>query len=178
MPQVPQRPNAGMLQSAARILLIPSWLIAFALTFKGYVDVGDGFSGGVIASLGVLLQGLAFGADELDRIWASRMAPYATFLGLFIALSTAFGPVLFGNPIFLHWPGFMAEVVHFGVLEFITPVLFDLGVFLVVYGFCVGGVHAIAREEVRNAKVRGRGRLPRSNRPEQSLAEEPGKGPL
>lgn len=178
MPQVPQHQNAGMLQSAARILLIPSWLIALALMFKGYADVGDGFSGGVIASLGVLLQGLAFGADELDRIWASRLAPYATFAGLFVALATAFVPVVFGGPVLQHWPGIQSDVVHFGVLEFMTPVLFDIGVFLVVYGFCVGGVHAIAREEARNSRMRGRARLPRSDRPGQSLAEDPGKGPL
>lgn len=176
MPQRSNKPNAGMLQSGARILLVPSWLIALALTFKGYVDVGDGFSGGVVASLAVLLQGLAFGADELDRLWASRLAPYATFVGLALAILTAFVPVLFGGSIFLHWPGIRADVGHFGVLEFITPVLFDVGVFLIVYGFCVGGVHAIAREEARNATIRRRAQLPRPGQARESLAEDAGEG--
>jgi multicomponent Na+:H+ antiporter subunit B len=156
MPIQDYKKTAGILQSAARILLVPSFVVAIAIMFKGYSDVGDGFSAGVIAALGALLQGLAFGADELDRNPVIRYASVGTFIGLTLALSVAFYPVLLGEPIFLHWPGAGEDVVHFGVLEFITPVLFDVGVFLVVYGFCVGSVYSIAREQVRQAKVRER----------------------
>ncbi|HVL25036.1 MAG TPA: MnhB domain-containing protein [Thermomicrobiales bacterium] len=172
MPMANYRRNAGMLQSAARILLVPSFVIALAVMFKGYGDVGDGFSAGVIAALGALLQGLAFGAEELDRIPVIRYASIGTFVGLTIALGTAFFPLLTGDPILLHWPRAGEDVVHFGVLEFITPVLFDVGVFLVVYGFCVGAVHAIAREQERQVRDRERARKARgAERP--TLAEEP-----
>ena len=170
MPMKDYRRSAGMLQSGARILLVPTYLVALAVMFKGYADVGDGFSAGVIAALGALLQGLAFGAEELDRIPLIRYASVGAFIGLPLALGVAFVPVLFGHPIFLHWPRAGEEVAHFGILEFITPVLFDIGVFLIVYGFCVGAVHAIAREQER--QVRDRQRRPRGvERP--TLAEEP-----
>jgi multisubunit Na+/H+ antiporter MnhB subunit len=156
-----KRRNAGLLQTAARLLLVPGFLIAIGNTLKGYVDIGDGFSGGVIAGLVVLLQGLAFGADELDRIPIARYAPVLSFAGLALALSTAFGPLLFGEELFSHWPPINEDVVHFGILEFITPVLFDIGVFLVVYGFAVGAVTAVARAEVRQARLRERARQQR-----------------
>ncbi len=134
-----------MKRSVSRILLLPTFMIAFAVMIKSYADIGDGFSAGVIASLGILLQGIAFGADEFDRLPLVRYAPLAAIAGVFIALCIAFGPVVAGKPILTHWPPAGEEVVHFGALEFFTPLLFDAGVFLVVFGFCVGSVSSIAR---------------------------------
>jgi multisubunit Na+/H+ antiporter MnhB subunit len=177
MPMLDPRKHAGMLASGARILLLPCWVIALAIMLHGYADVGDGFSAGVIASLGVLLQGLAFGADELDRMTISRVAPALCFVGLGLALLTAFIPLVLGEDLFTHWPGIGGHPVHFGVLEFITPVVFDIGVFLIVYGFCVGGLHAISREEVRNAKMRDRARYLRTNFNKKPIAAEQEKTP-
>ncbi len=134
-----------MTHSVARILLLPTLVIALAVMIKGYADIGDGFSAGVIASLGIILQGVAFGPDEFDRLPLVRFAPLAPLVGVALALSVAFGPVLAGKPILSHWPPAGDEVVHFGTLEFFTPLLFDIGVFLIVFGFCVGSVGAIAR---------------------------------
>jgi len=134
-----------MTRSVSRILLLPTFMIAFAVMIKSYADIGDGFSAGVIASLGILLQGIAFGADEFDRLPLVRYAPLAAIAGVFIALCIAFGPVVAGKPILTHWPPAGEEVVHFGALEFFTPLLFDAGVFLVVFGFCVGSVSSMAR---------------------------------
>lgn len=177
MPVIDPQKYAGLLASGARILLLPCWLIAFAVMLQGYSDVGDGFSAGVIAALGVLLQGLAFGAEELDRMTLSRIAPILSFVGLGVALLTVFLPLLFGEELMTHWPGINGEMHHFGILEFATPVLFDLGVFLVVYGFCVGGVHAIAREEVRQGKVRERVRNLRAKRVKNLQADTTGETP-
>lgn len=134
-----------MTRSVARILLLPSFMIALAVMIKGYADIGDGFSAGVIASLGIILQGIAFGPDEFDRLPLVRFAPLAPLAGVLLALGVAFAPVLAGQPILTHWPAAGDGVVHFGSLEFFTPLLFDIGVFLVVVGFCVGSVGSIAR---------------------------------
>lgn len=147
-----------MFQSIARILLIPGWIVAIAMTFKGYVDIGDGFSGGVIAALIVLVQGLAFGADELERMVMARVAPLLAYSGLALAYAVAFLPVLFGDPVMTHYPKMNEPVTHFGAIEFITPVLFDVAVFLVVYGFCVGAVMAVARAETRHHRLIRRAR--------------------
>lgn len=175
MPQTDPRTHAGMLASGARILLIPCWIVSLAVMFQGYADVGDGFSAGVIAALGVLLQGLAFGADELDRMLVSRIAPILSFVGLGLALLTAFVPLMFGQDLLTHWPGIEGHAYRFGILEFITPVAFDIGVFLIVYGFCVGGLHAVAREEVRQAKLRARLRNMRARRFQESHEDSSGE---
>ncbi len=139
---------------AAHVLFLPIMLIAAAVLVKGYADIGDGFSAGVIASLGVILQAVAYGPGEFDRLPGARFAPLGTFVGLLIALSTAFIPVLFGKPILFHYPPAGAEVVHVGAIELITPVAFDVGVFLVVVGFCVGSLAAVAREIARRQAER------------------------
>ena len=133
----------------ARMLLLPSFMVALGVMIKGYADVGDGFSAGVTAALGVALQIMAFGTQELSRLAVVRLAPRGTFLGLFIALLTAFVPAIRGQALFTHWPPAGEEAVHFGTLEFITAVAFDVGVFLVVFGFSVGVIASIARAQAR-----------------------------
>jgi multisubunit Na+/H+ antiporter MnhB subunit len=154
-----------MTRSAARILLLPLWMVAFAVLIKGYVDIGDGFSAGVIASLALIIQGIAYGADEYERLPLVRLAPLLTLAGLFLALLVAFVPVLFGDPVFLHRPEAGHHVRHIGSLELITPVLFDIGVFLVVIGCCVGTLGAVARESVRRERERERAASLREGRP-------------
>lgn len=150
--------RGGMFQTIARLILIPGWIIAIALMLKGYVDIGDGFSAGVIASLVVVVQGLAFGAEEMEKMVLARLAPSMVFIGLAIAYAIAFVPPLFGKPIMLHHPTMNTPAEHFGVLEFITPVLFDIAVFMVVYGFCVGAMMAVSRAEVRHHRLIRRAR--------------------
>jgi multisubunit Na+/H+ antiporter MnhB subunit len=140
----------------ARILLIPTFLVAMGVMVKGYADIGDGFSAGVIASLGVALQVMVFGPVELNRLPLVHLAAKGTFLGVFIALLTAFVPALRGKPLMTHWPPTDEEPVHFGALELITAVAFDVGVFLVVFGFGVGVISAIARSQARMTEAHQR----------------------
>lgn len=139
-------------QTFSRLLFLPLLMVSFAVLIKGYADIGDGFSAGVIASLAFILQGVAFGAREFVRLPLARLANIGAFVGLFLALAVAFIPVLFGGQILRHQPGPGEHVVHFGSLEFITPVIFDVGVYLIVVGFCVGSLGAIGREAVRRER--------------------------
>ena len=66
-------------------------------------------------------------------------------VGLLAALGLAVVPLLLGDPVLTHYPPFGAKVLHLGTLEFITAVLFDCAVFLLVFGFVVGSVGAISR---------------------------------
>ena len=128
----------------ARLLLAPSFAVAAAVLVKGYADVGDGFSAGVIAALAVLLQYTAFGHRAAERMLHVRFAPTAAFAGLLLALAVGFVPALFGDEPFTHYPRAGAEPVHLGTLELITAVLFDVGVFLLVFGAAVGIIHLAA----------------------------------
>jgi multisubunit Na+/H+ antiporter MnhB subunit len=142
--------NNGMARQAARILLLPTWMIAFAILIKGYSDSGDGFSAGVIAALGVIMQYLTYGTAIAEKLRPVRYARQTAMAGLLIALSVAFIPVLRGQPIMTHYPGPDHHATHLGSLELTTPFLFDIGVFLLVMGVCVGIfdllAHATRRE--------------------------------
>lgn len=138
--------NTVMTQTIARLLFLPSVMTALAVLVKGYSDVGDGFNAGVIAALAFLLQYVAFGYEEAKAKLRTKYLPAVGFAsGLLLALATAFVPLLLGYPIFRHFPDPGAEVVHFGTFEIITAVAFDVGVFLMVFGFAVGSIDIVAR---------------------------------
>lgn len=133
--------STGLVRMVARGLLVPVLLFALAVLVKGYADVGDGFAAGVIAALAVLLQYLAFGRTEVERQLPVRWAPQLAVGGLVLSLLVAFVPVLAGNAPLQHWPPPAASVTRVGALELITAVLFDVGVFALVLGVCVGIIH-------------------------------------
>lgn len=133
-----------------RLLFAPVVVIAIAVLVKGYASVGDGFSAGVIVALGVLLQYLALGRREAERLLPIRFLPALAFVGMLLALAVATVPLLLGDPILTHLPAPGADVVELGTLELITAVAFDVAVFLLVIGSSVGIIHtlaAIATEE-------------------------------
>lgn len=142
--------NNGMARQAARLLLLPTWMVAFAILIKGYADSGDGFSAGVIAALGVIMQYVTYGTAVAEKLRPVRFARQIALSGLLIALSVTFVPVLLGHPIMTHYPGPHRPAAHLGSLELTTPFLFDIGVFLLVMGVCIGIfdllAHATRRE--------------------------------
>ncbi|MHB1133901.1 MAG: MnhB domain-containing protein [Chloroflexota bacterium] len=138
-------------QTIARLLLLPVLLTALAVLVKGYASPGDGFSAGVIAAVGVLLQYVTFGYRQVESQLPVRLAPLLAPLGLFLALLVAFLPLLWGRPVLTHWPPPGSTPLHLGSLEIITAMAFDLGVFLLVFGFSVGAIGAIAHTLEREA---------------------------
>lgn len=132
-------------RTVAKLLLLPTLVVAFAILVKGYTQPGDGFSAGVVAGLGVVLQYLAFGREEAEKLPLVRHAGVIAFVGLLISLLVGLAPLLLGDPLLTHYPPPGAKVLHFGTLEAITAVLFDVGVFLLVFGFVVGTVGMISR---------------------------------
>ena len=142
-------------RTVAKLLFLPTLVAAVAILVKGYAQTGDGFSAGVVASLAVVLQYLAFGRREAEKLPFVGLAGKGAFVGLLIGLLVAAVPVALGDPVFNHYPGPDAHVVYLGTLELITPVLFDVGVFLLVFGFAVGSVRAIAHAIAREEEYRG-----------------------
>jgi multisubunit Na+/H+ antiporter MnhB subunit len=142
-----------MTRKISRLLLLPTLVMAAALLVKGYTQPGDGFSAGVVASLGVLLQYVSFGREEAEKLPLVRHAGTIAFVGLLVALSLAIVPLFLGDAVLTHYPPPGAKVLHLGTLEILTAVLFDVGVFLLVFGFALGVLGTFARvfaeEEIR-----------------------------
>jgi multisubunit Na+/H+ antiporter MnhB subunit len=146
-----------VMRAIARLLYLPTLLIAAALLVKGFVQTGDGFSAGVVAALGVLLRYLAFGREEAERLLPVRYATWISFTGLLVALGVATAPLFLGDAVLTHYPRPGTEPVHLGTVELMTAVLFDFGIFLLVFGFAVGVVSFFARTVAREEEYAGPG---------------------
>jgi multisubunit Na+/H+ antiporter MnhB subunit len=135
-----------VLEVIAPRLLGPALMVAAAIIVKGYTDVGDGFSAGVIVALAIALRYVTLGSERAERtLPILRRAPEAGAAGLLTVLAVGFYPVLLGDPPLSHEPGPGEDVTKIGTLELITPVLFDLGLFLLVTAVLVTLVHQLAR---------------------------------
>ena len=136
---------SSVIEVVAPRLLGPAVMVAAAIIVKGYTDVGDGFSAGVIVALAVALRYVALGREQAERsLPVLRHAPAIAAGGLIAALTVGFFPVVLGEPPFTHFPRAGDAVVHIGTLELVTAVAFDLGLFLLVAGTLVTLVHQLA----------------------------------
>ncbi len=138
-----------MTQRISRLLFAPTLMVAFAVLIKGYVGAGDGFAAGIIAGMAFAMQFVAFGERNVRRSLHTRYAPVVAMCGLALALACTFLPVLRGLPLLTHWPSPDAKVLHFGTVEILTAVAFDVGVFLLVLGFTVTALALVSRAESR-----------------------------
>jgi multisubunit Na+/H+ antiporter MnhB subunit len=119
-------------------LLAPALVVAVALIVKGYTDVGEGFSAGVIVALAIGLRYVVLGARRADRsLPIVRRAHLVAAAGLLIALAFGFAGVPFGEPPFTHYPRPGEPVTRIGTLELTTALGFDVGLFLLVVGAVV-----------------------------------------
>ncbi|WP_306748197.1 MnhB domain-containing protein [Saccharothrix yanglingensis] len=139
-------PPDSVVRVVARLLPGPSLMVAAALIAKGYAEVGDGFAAGVIVALAVALVYVALGAEGAEAaLPVLRHAPELAVGGLLLALATGFFPLALGEPPVSHRPAPGEHVVKVGALELFTPLLLDLGVFLLVVGVLTTLLHQLGR---------------------------------
>jgi multicomponent Na+:H+ antiporter subunit B len=127
-----------ILDVVAPRLLGPAIMLAMALIVKGYTDVGEGFSAGVVVALAIGLRYVTLGAERAERtLPIARRANVVAASGLLIAFGFGFSGLVWGQPPFTHWPLPGEAVVRIGKLELTTAVGFDVGLFLLVVGSLV-----------------------------------------
>lgn len=127
----------SVILAAATRLLMPLLLIfSLFMLLRGHNEPGGGFIGGLIAATAFALHFLAFGREAVKG--AVRTEPRVLLaVGLLVAfVSGLWGIVLDGKP-FLSgvWATFSTPI---GDVKLGTPLLFDLGVYLVVLGMGLG----------------------------------------
>jgi multisubunit Na+/H+ antiporter MnhB subunit len=134
-----------MLEVVAPRLLGPAVMVAAAIIVKGYTDVGDGFSAGVIVALAIALRYITLGPERTQRgLPILRLAPALAAAGLLMCLAAGFFPVLLGEPPFTHFPRPGVDVVKLGTLELTTAVAFDVALFMLVAGVLAVLMHDLA----------------------------------
>ena len=130
--------NSPIFRTAARLLMPLLLLFAVFLLLRGHNQPGGGFVGGLIAAAAFSLYAIAFGTQRARQ--ALLVTPL-TLLGggLLIALISGLPAVFRGQP-------FLTALWGAGPLTLGTPVVFDIGVFLVVTGVVLMMMFSLAEE--------------------------------
>ncbi len=123
--------------------LFPFLIIASLLSlFRGHHDPGGGFIGGLVAASAFVLNTFTYGVEKTER-WMRAQPFWIITVGLVVAFVAAILPLFFGFA-FLEamWAGFYLPVIGRPG----TPMLFDIGVYLVVVGVVCKVVFSMAAD--------------------------------
>ncbi|PAY24193.1 Na+/H+ antiporter subunit A [Dietzia natronolimnaea] len=126
------RARSLVLEVTTRLVFPTMMVLSLFFFFAGHNNPGGGFAGGLVAGLALVLRYLAGGRYELGEaipIDAGRILG----LGLLLAAGTATASMFFGAPA-LSSATFEATLPVFGEVKFVTALLFDAGVYLIVVG--------------------------------------------
>lgn len=133
----------------ARLMLPVLLLFSLFLLLRGHNQPGGGFVGGLVGSSSIILMTLAYGADEVrQRLRIDFLR--AMFYGLAIALISGCVGFIAGIAFqdALWWKPFIQGI---GRLELGTPLLFDVGVYVVVFSATSSIVMHMAEESERES---------------------------
>jgi multicomponent Na+:H+ antiporter subunit B len=139
--------NALILTATARLLMPLLLLFSVFILLRGHNEPGGGFSGGLIAAAAYSLLAYASGVAEARA--ALRIDPRSLLgIGLLVALGSGLvGVLLGGAPLEGVWVTLpVAGSVYVG-----TPLVFDIGVYLVVIGTALTMVFELKGEEERES---------------------------
>jgi multicomponent Na+:H+ antiporter subunit B len=132
-----------ILTTATRYLLPLMLLFSVFLLMRGHNDPGGGFVGGLIAASAFALYALACGLEKAKQLF--RIDPRTLIgTGLLVAMSSGLFSLLLGQP-FMTGLWSTQEIPVLGKAG--TPLLFDLGVYLVVLGITLTIIFALADTE-------------------------------
>lgn len=137
--------NSLIFSTISRLLVGLMLLFSLFLLWRGHNEPGGGFIGGLVAAAGIIVYGLAEGPSPMRKLL--RVDPRTLVLvGLVVAVVSGIFPLL-QNSAFLTgmWVFIGATETDKG-LALGTPLLFDIGVYLVVVGGVAGMVMAMEEE--------------------------------
>ena len=124
-----------ILRTATRFMLPLLLLFSLFLLVRGHGKPGGGFSGGLIAASAFVLYGFAYSAPAAKHVLSVQ--PWTLIgSGLLLALSSGCISLLRGLP-YMTGTWQKISIPDLGEIELGTPVLFDVGVYLVVIGIAV-----------------------------------------
>jgi multicomponent Na+:H+ antiporter subunit B len=133
-----------ILPTAARLLLPLLLLFSVFLLLRGHNQPGGGFAAGLVAAAAFALYAIATDVPTARR--ALGVAPRTLLgVGLLVALGSGLLPVLGGRQFLMGLWGYLS-LPGIGQVDVGTPLLFDVGVFLVVLGVTLTIVLSLAEE--------------------------------
>lgn len=133
--------NSTLLRNWTPLLKAVMLMISVLLLLRGHNEPGGGFVGGLVAATAFTVHALAYSAGSARR--SARVSPRTLMAaGMMIALVSGV-PGLFQDRPFLTGVWASAEIPFLGKVTLGTPLVFDLGVYLVVAGVVLAMVFAI-----------------------------------
>ncbi|WP_280387874.1 Na+/H+ antiporter subunit A [Nocardia wallacei] len=131
-PLIAKRDRSMVLAMTTRLVFPTIMVLSVYFFFAGHNAPGGGFAGGLTAGLALVLRYLAGGRYELAEALPVD-AGHLLGAGLALSAGTAAGSLLFGAPP-LSSAIFEVTLPLVGDVKFVTALLFDLGVYLIVVG--------------------------------------------
>lgn len=130
-------------------LFILPLLILFSLflLLRGHNEPGGGFIAGLVAASAVALY-LFFTSTHAARRMIAVDPRDLIGWGLLVAIVSGLPPLLAGQP-FMEARWAELTVPFFGLLKAGTPLLFDLGVYMVVTGTVLAVLFSLAEDEAQ-----------------------------
>lgn len=122
-----------LLRAALKPIFIAQFILSLYLLLRGHNLPGGGFCGGLLAAASFALAGLAFDVSHARR--TLRISPFTLMsLGLGLAILSGAVGVYSGAPYMTGvWNGSL-WLPGIGSVKLGTPLIFDVGVYLVVLG--------------------------------------------
>jgi multicomponent K+:H+ antiporter subunit A len=155
------QPNRQVGDTVADWLLVPGAImrllfpvigvVAVYLLLRGHDLPGGGFVAGLTMSVAIILQYMAGGARWVeDRL---RIHPLRWMgVGLLLSVGTGAAALAFGQPFLTSYFAY-AELPVLGSVPTASALLFDLGVFALVFGATVLILIALAHQSVRSHRA-------------------------
>lgn len=132
--------NSLILSTATRYILPLLLLFSLFLLLRGHNEPGGGFVGGLVAAAAFALYAIAYGVHAARRVLG--IDPRTLIgVGLLVALGSGALGLVLGMPFMT---GLWSEYTVPMLGKVGTPLLFDIGVYLVVIGVTLTIIFALA----------------------------------
>ncbi|MEL6549867.1 MAG: Na+/H+ antiporter subunit B [Pseudomonadota bacterium] len=134
-----------ILRAGTRYLAGLLLLFSIYMLLRGHNEPGGGFIGGLIGSTGFVLYAIACGTKDARS--ALRLSPQnIAMAGLGIALLAGLMAALFGDALFTGQWLFIGDRESGDYIPLSSVLVFDIGVYLVVFGSIIALVFAMEEE--------------------------------
>jgi len=136
--------NTVIFRTIAPMIVATMLVFSVYVCLRGHNEPGGGFIGGLIAASAIAVLGMASSAADARR--ALRFDPLSIAgFGVLIAALSGVLSIFNGNP-------FMTSIwlyldIGGSVVPFSTPLVFDIGVYLVVFGTLASIALALESED-------------------------------
>lgn len=137
--------NSIILRSATTYLFPIIVLFSLFLLLRGHDEPGGGFIGGLLGATAFALYAIAYDVQTSRRMLRVEVHQ---LIGVGLLLATLAGVIglLVGEPFLsTQWTD-EYDVPLIGMVKLSTPLLFDIGVYLVVVGVVLKMVYSLAEE--------------------------------